>query len=473
MSAPYKGMSITDSRRQQANAQRKRMLLGNWDSDLIEYIGSYIDPARQAAWGRPVKSVNLMRSIVGQLSVLYDTAPSVTHPDTPDLAPLASLFHLHQRHEDFVIGIRESAIRLSWNEESHLDGGGLAVRLVTPENLVVESSPAAPGVPAVVYERTRRLNPATAKVETFWDVWDITDGDNPSFRIVSEGANPKDHTAVFAPDFVGNYPFRTATGTPFLPFVLYHARDTGQIWDSYDWDELPEATLSIALYYTFFNHAVKDASWVQKYGVNVDLQGGSTVGDGNQTRSRVSVDPATILLFRAKSGESGQLGSFPLPVNPEDLINAIRACQMMVCETLGIGKWDSQETSGQSGAALQIRKDQVRDMTARTEPQFRRGDTELLSKAAMIHNIFSGADPLPTDGYRIVYTSLPASLEEMTTEIDRDFKLIAAGLMSKVDMMMRLHPQMTRADALARLVEIQEERAALEGLTQGTPTGAS
>ena len=80
---------------------------------------------------------------------------------------------------------------------------------------------------------------------------------------------------------VGAYPFVDPDGRPSSPSCST-TRDTGQIWDAYAWDELPEATLSLALYFTFFNHAVKDASWVQKYRVNVQLQGLTVAGEGTR-----------------------------------------------------------------------------------------------------------------------------------------------------------------------------------------------
>lgn len=471
MTAPYQTVGIDDARRMAHTAQRRRILSGSWDEDLRAYIGEYIDTQRQASWGRPVKSVNLMRSVVGQLSVLYDETPMLRHPETEDLSALEGIFKLHQRHEDYVLGFRESAIRVSWVPADDLGPAGVTVRLVTPDTLVIEAADARPGEPATIYELRERVNPDSGKVEPFWDVWDIASPNGPSFKVIKPGATPKDYTGHFSPEMVGAYPFVDPDGRPFLPFVLYHARDTGQIWDAYAWDELPEATLSLALYFTFFNHAVKDASWVQKYGVNVQLQGLTVAGEGDESRQRVSTDPASILLFRAVGGEAGSLGSFPLPVEPSKLIDAIRTYTAMIGETLGIGKWDAEQLGPQSGIALTIKRDAVREMTARTEPQFRRGDLELARKAALIHNLYAvGADRLPVDGYSITYTAIPKSREEMTTELDRDLKLIEAGLLSRVDMIQQMRPELSRAEAFALLVQIQKESQALADLATTPPT---
>ena len=92
MTAPYQTVGIDDARRMAHTAQRRRILSGSWDEDLRAYIGEYIDTQRQASWGRPVKSVNLMRSVVGQLSVLYDETPMLRHPETEDLSALEGIF---------------------------------------------------------------------------------------------------------------------------------------------------------------------------------------------------------------------------------------------------------------------------------------------------------------------------------------------------------------------------------------------
>ena len=452
--------SLSDSRRMEYSGRRRRLLDGTWDQDLRDYIGAHIDATRQDSWGEPSKAVNLLRSVVTQLSATYDEAPQVRHPDREDLAHLSGLFDLHQRHEDMVIAMRESAVRVGWTSETHLTRSGLFTRLVSPEALVIEAADGSPGVPAVIRELRTRVHPETGKAGQYWDVWDIRDAGAPSFRIIATGKDGRDSTLAFAPDMEDDYPFRDAEGAPFLPWVLYHAQDTGMIWDAYSWDELVSGTLATGLMFTLFAHAVKDASWVQKWGLNVQLAGMEATGEGSATRTRVSTDPASILLFNTSGDGAASLGSFPLPADPLKLIEAIRAYQIMVCEGLGIGKIDIQ--SAQSGTAIQIRRDQIRDLTVRAEPQFRKGDLELLRKAAQIFNLFGTGAKLPTDGYQIAYSGVPLSMEEQTTGLARDLALVAQGLMSKADVLMNMHPGMTRIEAAQRLDEIRRENRATE-----------
>lgn len=457
---------IAESRRRETAALRLRILGGDWEADLAAYIASHIDPTRAVTWGRPSKAVNLLRSVVGQLSVTYDEPPTISHPDAPDLGPLDDLFHLHPAHEDNVLAARESLIRVGWAEATHLSPGGLTVRLVTSDTVIIDSAPGAPGVPAVVREMRIRHNPESNKPERFWDVWNVTDADAPRFTIEAEDGG-RDMTSVFAPEMVNAYPFIDAEGRPFLPFILYHARDNGKLWDPYAWDELVSGTLAVALYYTFFNHAVKDASWVQKFGINIELQGANADGENIVNRARIPVDPASLLMFKTTGGEPGSLGSFPLPADPLKLIEAIQVYQGMVFDALGIAGDDVQEA--QSGAALKIRNDKVRALAARTEPQFRKGDIELLSKAAKIWNIYSGKAPLPEEGYQIAYHGVPMSHDELTLGLDRDLRLVSEGLLSKVDILMRMTPGITREQAAARLAVIAAENATAPAATVPAP----
>jgi len=463
-------MNYTDQARQSHTALRLRMLSGCWGSDLDDYISAHIAADRQSAWGEASRAVNFLRSVVQQLSVLYDDPPIVTHADTEDLSAFAGLFHLHQKHEEYVIGTRESAIRVGWQEETALGPRQLTVRLVTADNLLIEDTPQAPGNPAYIRERRKRYNPETAKTDYYWDVWDIRDPATPLFRIISEGRSPIDWTPVFAPELVGAYPFRDSQNRPFLPWVLYHARDTGQLFDPYAWDELPAATLAVGLYYTMFAHAMKDASWVQKYALDADLQHLRSEGQGGTLRNSITVDPSSILLFKSSGDGNGSLGSFPLPAKPVELIEAIKSYQISVLEALNLGKFDAQATTVQSGVAIQIKRDLVRQISSAFHPQFRRGDTELLSVAARLWNLFSGQTSLPESGYQIQYTGLPPSQEEMTQGLDRNLKLVAEGFMSKIDLMISLNPGMDREQALSRLLDIERENALLAP-TQTTPQG--
>ena len=460
-------IDLVDSRRMQHTALRNRILDGAWENDLRQYIGEYIDAARSSSWGSPAQEINTLVSVVTQISRIYDKRPNVSNVDeSANLSPLSPLFNLHQQHERYVLTDRESAIRIDWREASHLGPGGLSVRLVTPEHLVIDDIPTAPGVPAIIKERRKRTHPETKRVGVYWDVWDISDPSAPSYRIVSDESG-----LDCSPDFLGEaarepYRYVTESGAPFLPWVLYHAKPTGRVWDPYTWSELVHATLAMGLYGTFFKHAIKDGSWVQKYGINLALKGAGTAGVGDNRRTSVSTDPASILMFTQDGNEAASLGSFPLPVDPDKLITSIQHYQRMVNDSLGIDQWQSEGPGNVSGVAIRLQRDTVRRLSEANMPQFKLGDIELLEKGARIYNLFSDRPngPLPVSGYAISYNGVPPSVEEQTTELDRDLKMIQIGLKSPVDIVLKANPDMDRATALQYLLTIKAEKAVIDAV---------
>ena len=100
-----------------------------------------------------------------------------------------------------------------------------------------------------------------------------------------------------------------------------------------------------------------------------------------------------------------------------------------------------------SGYALAVSREEQRDAARRLEPQFRRGDLELLRIVAALVNARTPDDPLPESGWSISYQSLPPS----QSEIDGILTRVDGGLMSRVDAYIELHPGMTPEQAAREL----------------------
>lgn len=457
-----------DQARWEATRLRRRIMTAKgWVHDLGQHMAKHLDPARMEAWGPPSMSLNLFKSVVNQLAVLYDSSPTVSNPDlSPEgEAWLAeqNVWSQHPRLCKDVIGLREGLVRLSWNPGHHAQGGGIAIRLVSPDYVVAKASALAPTVPLRIEEAVQRKDPHTGEEVWTWDVWDISDPTSPYYRIELDTKDREDVTSLYAPD-MGAYPYYDLdTGLPYLPWVMYHAEDTGSLWGWGEWSELVYGTMDLALLASYWIHSVKDASWAQKWGMNVRLRGMSTAGQGKAARSRISTDPASILLFETDSGQSGGLGSFAESAKPGEIIDAIRKYVAMISMSSGISGSDIEKSQAESGVAIQLRRSAVRRLQKQYTPQFRKGDEDLLSKIAKITNLYSGdqAPVLPTSGYQITYPSLPMSKEELKELFDLRKSELDLGLISKVDLMMEKNPGMTREEALDRLQQIQKEHAIL------------
>jgi hypothetical protein len=73
-------------------------------------------------------------------------------------------------------------------------------------------------------------------------------------------------------------------------------------------------------------------------------------------------------------------------------------------------------------------------------------------------NLHAGTN-LPIDGISITYPSLPLSIGERKAQTEDLTTKVDAGLMSKVDAYMALHPGITRKQATTELDRIRRENA--------------
>ena len=89
---------------------------------------------------------------------------------------------------------------------------------------------------------------------------------------------------------------------------------------------------------------------------------------------------------------------------------------------------------------------------------FRENDQELIAKTAKLVNRFFGYN-LPEDGYRVQYRQLNLSPEEMKAIREDTIAKLNAGLISPVDAIMALNPDLDDIEARKELKRIRLERA--------------
>lgn len=81
-----------------------------------------------------------------------------------------------------------------------------------------------------------------------------------------------------------------------------------------------------------------------------------------------------------------------------------------------------------------------------------------MTKCAMLCNRFLGTS-LPESGYRVVYAPLGLSPEELKAQREDIIQKLSAGLISPVDAMQMLNPDLDAAEAKRELDRIRQERA--------------
>lgn len=436
--------------------KRLRLLTGRWFDDLRAHISEHFDEVREKVIGKPDLSTNVLKSVTHQLAVLYDRGAVLGHEDQAGRELASRLLadagwgSIGTRLQRMVLGLRESFIRPT------MTGEGLLLRIVTPDMVYAEADPEQPDCPVRIWEARVRHLPGEKDPRWFWDHADVSGV--PRFAVV----DPKTGADVSAMFEVvsgsgDEYPYRTPSGVAVLPYATYHAERTNDLFSWCDDVEAVEGTLTIAVLWSWWIHTVRDSAWAQRYGVDVDLRGGAVSGDGRKAATFVSSDPSSVMLFRA-NGDKPVLGQWAPPVDPQTLGSAIHRFERRLLVHFGLSPGDIQSESinpRESGIALAIKREAVRQAQDRYEPQFRRGDKELLRIiAAMVPGV-------PEDGWSITYPGPRRTIDEIRQIVERSQLSIEAGLSSPVDAYMELHPDVTREQAADALRQIATENLTL------------
>ena len=452
--------------RQSCTERRKDILEGDWIYHLEQHVKTKLSIQRIENMGVPSKSINLFRSVVEQLSVLYDKAPIVRNENLTPLqdAYLSSLnvFRLHSRLNKYVVGLRECFIKLDWSPGDHLSEAGIRLRLVTPDCVEAYADIDNPTVPYRIEEkRCRKIGNKTVDC---LDIWDVSDLMNPYYEVRSTNMK-SDYTDLLGLRF--EYPYVTDDGRPYLPWVLYHASESTCLFNHHELEELVEATLDIGLDWSFWRHCLLEASWSQKYTIDLQLAGLEHRSQGeNGARAEIPIAPNSLMQFTTDSNKESATGTFNVveaAIDPKKIAESIAIHSLSICDSLGISPDIQKTQSAQSGVSIQIRRDSVREMQKKYTRQFQSGDTELLAKIALINNDNSDVK-IPVKGYSVTYPSIPMSHDELTSKLDFSLKLLANGLTTKERILAELNPELDASDIMNMMSEMEQ---AIPTPTQG------
>jgi len=452
---------------------RKRMLVGNWSQDLEDEIGRHIgsNSDRRAVWGVSDLSSNVFRSISQALSALYNEgAPAISSPSPADellgptgLIQRASLWPLMQRVQMLTVGMREMFMRVDIAD----DGLNLLYRPVTPDLVWAISPAGAPMEPIKLMELRLRAREG-GELQWCYDVFDLSDLANPIYEVRAVGPS-----GVLGDDLSGeflggpmsgaSYPYRESTGRPRLPYTIYHAQITGELFDSFTGSELLFGSLTAACLNTFLVHLIRDCAWPQRWVMGCGLAGASLFdADSTARRASISSDPASILVFTPDEAIQGlgspMVGQFQAGGDEEKLMASITSYERKLAQSAGLSPASIQKISGdpRSGYAIAMSRSDQRDAQRRYTPAMKRGDINTLELSAIIANRFLGSS-FPESGFKIKYASIPLSKEESET-LRRDvIEKVEKNLITKIDAIRMLQPDLTVDEAAQYLREIRRQ----------------
>jgi hypothetical protein len=481
MPTPPAPSNPEEAMRWEHTRHRRALMEGRWQRLLEDRLQEQLGSTRRQAWGRPDLSANPFKVVATELSTLYDADPDVKHNRAgdvsgfTDLVSRAALWPQMSRFQSMTIALREMWMRVD------VEDGRLIYRPVPPDMTIAESDPSRPTIPTAYAEV--RLRHVRGETVWAWDVLDIRDPQNPSYtvRLATDDAKfGEDVTEeVLGARFDGAaYPYRRnpvgneTLGAPILPVVLYHASLYGdRLFDAYNGVELYEGSLSLALFYSYLSHTLRDASFPQRYAIGVRIAGSDMV-DGGTRGQRVEVisDPTTILMLDAAMEQQPQVGQFLAGADCEKLENTISSIAYRLATDAGLAPSELQRTSGsaKSGYAISLSQDGKRTAQRKYVMQFRDSDERLMAVSATLYNRAMGT-AFPEGGYSVLYREIPLSPEELSSRRQHVLEMLEAGLMTRVEAL-RYFGSLSEADAKAALEAINAEKAptAAEQESEGT-----
>jgi hypothetical protein len=460
-----------DASRVTHSAIRQRMLDGEWQKDGDDMLWNHLGERREG-WGVLDMSACPAKQISSELAVLYIKRPTVTCAlegaedlvGDQGLIRKAGLWTKMQELQRYNWFLREYLIRPDIDPKRK----ALQYRLVSPQDVCAYARPDEPDRPVKIEEL--RLRVIDDKCQWTWDVLDVSDTENPSYRVLlTDDKAPegrRDVTeAVLGGDFSGeNYPYRRADKTPVLPYVMYHARDTGKLWNAWDGIEVMIGSLNAAVYWTMAGHAAKDASGRVVAVLGAEVQGveaKQSPTTGAPVRTMV-MEPGTFVFFESSGNTPASVSEIGPGSELKTLEDFAMGYERRIAVMAGINPSDIQRLGGdaRSGYAIAISNQGKRAAQEQQVELYRRYDLELLELSAIICNRLLGTT-FPETGYNIEYPPIAKTPEEQSAERDEIEFDLSRGFVSPVEALMRRRPGLTKTEAEQALQRNASARAML------------
>lgn len=472
---PPQVVPTEDASRWAETGRRRRLLGGMWRGDLDERVLKLVGTERRDAWGETSLAINPFANICRELSVLYDSEPDIRHDSVPTdgitgAVHTAGLWPMMQMVQYYTLGLGNMLVRVNATAT-----GSLQFRPVFPDMVVCESSPDRPDMPTSVHEY--RLREIDGEMAWTCDVLDISNPEHPVYAVVRvkpDGKGGHDYDDITArvlssdmpedeaaPQSMSGdaYPYRRRDGRPVLPYVMYYARRDGfALWQPYRKMELVEGTLDAAVLHQMLMHTWRDASWPQRYVVNLQVAGAQAIRNTDGTAHRgIVTDPASLLELESPperdDNTQPMVGQFKPGGDIAVMEKGIADFVARLAQSADVPPSDIQRMTGQaqSGAAISLNNQGKRAAQKRYAASFRDSDERLIMTAAILANRATESTDNPTryveGGYRVVYREIPVSPEERKARREEALAMLGAGLIDKPSAYRVVYPEATEEDA--------------------------
>lgn len=457
-----------EQRRVRAQSIRYDIAMEDAAVVLDEHLRDYLSPEVLLTWGEPDRARNALASVANALSTPghYGSAPTVIAPDQ------AVAKRLNDEMKDVWPGLQHAeflayacgsvATRLELMSDDE-DGDTELIHHVVPAHQCWALPGRHPARP-VVFRQLRvviaSVDGAEPREMYAWTEWDVRDLAAPVYRVVqalADGALGAELTSQVEP-WVSGYPYLRPDGRPYMPWAIDRSHDTGDLWNWQRRGGAARGTLTGMMLATATNVAALRATG------KVTLM---LACKPVNTRTIRDAAGAVVQTFDAQPGaflslEPTSPGTQPsvVEVGEVDTLPALAAYTDQylahLAQDMGVTPSDAQRTGANpaSGVALAITNQTKREEQRRRGPLARQADEHRLRVAAYL----LGLDP---EGIGVLYDEIELSAQEVAADLAVDEKEIALGIASRIDVLMRRRPGMSRDQAIRELQRIAADENAI------------
>lgn len=460
----YERWAVLYGRHSQLVEVRMRETLGTTRKDFI---------------GAPDLSLNLLSQVSRWMAVSYQSPPVITHAkDEAAAAEMAALcdamglWSLMRRVNRDTIGLRDCLVRVGVN-----GAGRPYARIAWPHHIEAEPWPGEPDTPMLVKEAREAW--VQGQCIQYREVHGLRrEGDRIVGYRYCEHIEPGQGDAEALSRSLGmdtaTYPYIDDRGDAVLPYAWYHAGHPCGLWDTWEWIDIFDATLTVCVLRSMYTHALRQASWAQRWLINGQPAGASAGVNGELA---LTPDPTMVLTIEAtalaaENGLTPQAGQWQAPQNLQDLLGSIRSYSHDALQAAGLPAAEVLRTGAdpRSGLSLAVSREAQREVQAEYVPQFEAGDRQLLQLVAICAGI-SGVASLPIDmGWRTKHQTLGLSTDEMLKRASYTQTATTQRLISRAEAYMLHHPGVTMQQAEERADELAADTEQSETTEQAPMT---
>ena len=475
---------------------RLRMLRGCWEEDLSSFLQLVWSRGRSASQASAVDlSGNLVSSYARQMSQpgLYGTRPTIYGPN-PEIIGLGGLLdramwpaHM-QGVEYYARGAGCVAVvpQVAPDRINH-PSGPISFRRVDPDRLYVECLGSRPLEPVRLWEQvkyhvpsSKGLPPALAsskgKIALCWDFFDISDPENPVYRVLSPDLE-HDITAIVlavpgafpvpAGGYVGeSYPWRYLSGEPYIPHTFYRER-IADFWNVDFLRGAHRASFQAARLTSNALTVADSAAYGTGIAVNIRMGTSTALAPDGTTMTVIDPPPGSILVAETVDDQPAQLLQLAAAANPSEMMRVVGVFEERAVAALGLSQ--DQVTrdlaNPTSAAALSIRDGTRRQGQLQAAGVFRSSDLEMLRKlTAMLTRAGVGdfADGIQGQPYSIQYHPIEIDGDAAGKKREDIAWRVEQGYMSKVEGYMALNEGADREAAIAALKQVAIDQALID-----------